>query len=762
MWLNQRMQYVLLFVALVLIGQSGCVAAQESAATRQLFQRNAEFRQEVIQVSERVYTAVGFGVSAVSMVVGDDGIVIVDTGIDIAAGERVREAFRDITAKPVKAIVFTHGHGDHTLGAAAFMDSDDVQVWAHKDFGDEQRSLEQAGINIQKQRGASQAGFRLTPEERINNGIAKVYWPGDRAKVFAAGRRVAPTHFVTTQQATLSIAGLELELITAGGETEDHVSVWFAEDQVAFSGDNFYKSWPNLYALRGTQYRDIRAWIKAIDRILQDKPEAVVAGHTRPVIGAAQVQEVLGNYRDAIEFLFNKTVEGINLGLTPNELVEYVELPEQYASLDYLQPYYGNPEWAIRAIFSGYLGWYDGNPTNLFPLTNKTEAERVVDLAGGMPAAINAIQVAMEKQDYQWVAQLSDYVLTLDPKQTEALLAKADALTALAFDTLTATARNYYLTVAKQLRARAAQPVIASSEADANTEAEVAIRVTLLGTGTPLPNPRQFSQTILVEANGVNLLFDCGRGCTHRLWNLGPKYIRQTEHVFLTHLHSDHTIGLPELYLNGWNLLRRAQLKIYGPEKTVDLMRGIRNAYDEDVYYRVEKQVTTLSREHLEYTVIPVADQYSVEIGGVTVTAIKVDHHVIEPAYGYRIDFGGHSVVISGDTAYSENLIKASQGADVVIHEVMSPALERFIRANYPEDMSDDIVALHTLAPDVGRVFDKTNTRLGVYTHLDNNPKGLPELIEQTRTTWSGPLEIGEDLMRIDIGEEIVVHRPGH
>ncbi|MGB5246202.1 MAG: MBL fold metallo-hydrolase [Woeseia sp.] len=286
------------------------------------------------------------------------------------------------------------------------------------------------------------------------------------------------------------------------------------------------------------------------------------------------------------------------------------------------------------------------------------------------------------------------------------------------------------------------------------------IRVTLLGTGTPVPNPRQFGSSILVEANGVKLLFDCGRGCAHRLWNLGPQYLRETQNVFLTHLHSDHTTGMPDLYLNGWTQLRPTGLNIYGPKKAEDLMKHIRLAYDEDVVYRVDRQKATLSRDQLKYSVTTVSDGSEFVFNGVKVTAIAVDHHVVKPAFGFRVDYGGRSVVISGDTAYSENLIRRSKGADVMLHEVMSPALENFIRANFEKFMADDIMALHTLAPDVGRVFTEAGVRLGVFTHLDNNPAAVPELIEQTRQTWRGRLEVGEDLMVIDIGEDIVVRRP--
>ena len=103
----------------------------------------------------------------------------------------------------------------------------------------------------------------------------------------------------------------------------------------------------------------------------------LVGGHTNPILGADQVKQVLTDYRDAVQFIHDKTVEGINKGLTPDELVEYVQLPEELAGKDYLQPFYGHPDWGVRQTFNYYLGWFDGNPSNLFPLPPKAEAERM-------------------------------------------------------------------------------------------------------------------------------------------------------------------------------------------------------------------------------------------------------------------------------------------------------------------------------------------------------------------------------------------------
>ena len=425
-----------------------CFAANEAESLLQ--SRNAEFQQEVIQVAPHVYTAVGFGVSPTSMIVGQSGVVIVDTQIEPSAAQSVLAEFRKITDKPVKGIVLTHGHGDHTGGAGVFAAArEDVQIWAREGFNQEARTLATAGLTIQKLRGARQGGFLLKPEQRINNGVAKAYFPSGGGEVFAASAE--PTHFLGEARKHVQIAGVELDLVSATGEAYDEMYIWYAQEGVLFAGDNFYKSWPNLYAIRGTPYRDVLAWINSLSSMINEKPKHLVGGHTRPIIGQEQTTTTLTNYRDAIQSIFDQTIAGMNRGLTPDELVEIVKLPEKYAELDYLREYYGNIEWGVRAIFSGYLGWFDGNPTNLFPLSPREEANQIAELSGGADALFKQAHASLAATP-QWTAQLCDHLLALDYRVEDVKHLKADALERIGGELLTATGRNYYFTVAKQLR----------------------------------------------------------------------------------------------------------------------------------------------------------------------------------------------------------------------------------------------------------------------------------------------------------------------
>lgn len=158
------MKNLLASLCLAALWSSSIKAQEANDATQQLRNQNAQFTEQIIKVADGVYVAVGYSVSNVSMIVGDDGVVIIDTGLSLDDAERIAAEFRKVTDKPVKAIVFTHSHGDHTGGAAAFLGDTRPQIWAHEKFGSEANPLQAAGLTVQTARGARQAGFKLPPE----------------------------------------------------------------------------------------------------------------------------------------------------------------------------------------------------------------------------------------------------------------------------------------------------------------------------------------------------------------------------------------------------------------------------------------------------------------------------------------------------------------------------------------------------------------------------------------------------------------------
>lgn len=197
-------------------------------------------------------------------------------------------------------------------------------------------------------------------------------------------------------------------------------------------------------------------------------------------------------------------------------------------------------------------------------------------------------------------------------------------------------------------------------------------RVTLLGTGSPQPTINRFGPGVLVQAGGQTLLIDCGRGITMRLIQAGIR-LGDVNRLFITHLHSDHVSGIPDLWLTGWLEIPSAQRKgafqVFGPAGTKTMMEHLGKAFEWDIETRIADQ--KLARENVEISVIEIKEGTVFDTNGVKVTAFEVDHgDLVKPAYGYRIDYGGRSVTVSGDTRFSENLIQHASGNDLLIHQV--------------------------------------------------------------------------------------------
>lgn len=282
------------------------------------------------------------------------------------------------------------------------------------------------------------------------------------------------------------------------------------------------------------------------------------------------------------------------------------------------------------------------------------------------------------------------------------------------------------------------------------------IRVTLLGTGSPGPVMNRFGPSTLVEAGGQKFIFDAGRGALQRLTQLQVNW-REVQGVFLTHLHSDHVVGFPDLWLTGWLISGRdVPLLVWGPRGTKKMMAHLEQAYEFDIAARQSDEHA--SGDGAGIRAEDIAEGFVYERKGVKVSVFEVDHAPVAPAFGYRIDYAGHSVVLSGDTRFSENLIRHAEGVDLLIHEVAAP--ETFARAGIAPELAKTIVAHHTTAERAAEVFSRTKPKLAVYSHIVRPSATEEDLIPPTRKTYTGPLELGEDLMVIEVGDKVTVRRP--
>jgi len=281
------------------------------------------------------------------------------------------------------------------------------------------------------------------------------------------------------------------------------------------------------------------------------------------------------------------------------------------------------------------------------------------------------------------------------------------------------------------------------------------IRVTLLGTAS---GPRAFVDkagiSTLVEAGGERLLFDAGRGSMQRLVQAGFPMNAVTK-LFLTHLHSDHVVGVPDLMLSPWSAApeRKVPVEVWGPAGTRDMMRHLEEAFAFDIHMRRDVD-ESFSADGIRMVAHDIQVGKVYEKSGVTVTAFLVSHGLVKPSYGYRVDYGGRSVALSGDTSPTDNLIAVCRGVDVLIHEAIDVDV---LRRLVPDtSRMDAIVARHTTPEQAAGIFTKVSPRLAVFSHSP----GTAAIVEQTRRSYAGRVEMGEDLMVIDIGAEVRVTPP--
>jgi ribonuclease Z len=287
------------------------------------------------------------------------------------------------------------------------------------------------------------------------------------------------------------------------------------------------------------------------------------------------------------------------------------------------------------------------------------------------------------------------------------------------------------------------------------------MKVTLLGTGTPTPRLANFSASTLIEAGSEKLLFDLGRGSTIRLFQMRIPLGAITAH-FITHLHSDHIVGLPDMWLSGWVgtpwASRKTPMIVFGPKGTVAMAENLTKAFSEDIRIREDDEHLPAKGIALDAKDIVSGPVY--EKSGVKVTAIEVNHgEKIKPAFGYVIEYDGKKVVLSGDTKYDERVANAARDADLLVHEVA--IIEPELAKSYPSYR--DIEDHHSSPEDAGRIFTLAKPKLAVYSHIVfATLKPVPDvpeeaLVARTRTTYRGPLVVGRDLTSIMIDDGVHV-----
>ena len=444
------MKQLLTIIALLLIyscSDSTPLQSSDAPTPDDLIAHSDEFKKEVIEVTDGIHVAVGFALANAILIEGENTNIIIDTTGTIETAQEVKEIFDDISPNPIESIIYTHNHADHTYGATVFAEESDPEIYAHSST--EEYLSRVIGIlrPIISSRSNRMFGNAL-PKERVeNNGI------GPFLEIGRDGRKpglLYPTK-TFTDKLEFESGEVKIQLFHAPGETDDQLFVWLPEKRALFPGDNFYKTFPNLYTIRGTPYRDLAGWVNSIDMMRYLEPEYLVPSHTRPLEGKEKIYNILTTYRDGIQFVHDQTVRLMNLGFEPDEIAEKLILPKHLGDSPYLQEFYGSPAWSAKNVFSGYLGWFDGNPSSLKPLNQKDEAENIIKLVGDWSRLFNIAETSYLNGEYQWSLQLTDYLLRSKPNDANTRLLRQSNLIELGNLESNPNSRYYYLSSAAQL-----------------------------------------------------------------------------------------------------------------------------------------------------------------------------------------------------------------------------------------------------------------------------------------------------------------------
>lgn len=420
------------------------------------------------EVSEGIYQVRGYDMANLTVVATDTGWVVFDTTMTSECAQAAMQLIeKNLGERPVKAIVISHSHVDHYGGMGGVVSEDEVadaslsleeQIASGKvpiivpeGFLDAVTSENVYVGAAMTRRATYQYGKLLEEDEEgsISVGIGTGQSTGSVTFY-------EPTYEVTETGETITIDGLEMEFqLTPGTEAPAEMNTYFPEYKALWMAENCTATLHNLYTLRGAEVRDGNDWAKFINEtktLYGDKTDVIFQSHNWPHWGEEFIDEYLTNTAAVYKYINDRTLMYINLGYTSDEISNMIELPEALAKIWYTRQYYGTVAHNAKAVYQKYMGWYDGNPVNLDPLTPTESAEKWMEYLGDTDKVLEMAMEDYEAGEYQWVAEVTNVLVYADPENESARYLCADALEQLGYQAESGAWRNVYLSAAYELR----------------------------------------------------------------------------------------------------------------------------------------------------------------------------------------------------------------------------------------------------------------------------------------------------------------------
>lgn len=420
-------------------------------ANAALIAHSERFERKLHHVTDGIWSHVGAGLSNVNFVETPGGLVAIDSGECVEEAAEALAAVREHTDAPVIAVIYSHYH--YVSGTSAFLEGrpiEELVIWAHEDlssllaeYGAETGPTSIRGLNCQ-------FGIQLPsegPDSMPNMGLGPFWFDPDREGNTKG--HLAPTDLVS-EPVVVNLGGLDFVLTPAASDSDDTIVIWVPERATCINNH----IWPalfNVYPLRGEAYRDPNDRVATIDSIIDLCPEHLVGVHGPPLSGSKTVHDVLVDYRDSLQYIWDQTVRGMNRGLTIGELTEFVALPKRFQRTYFTQQFYGVVPHHVRQVHNGVRGWFDGDGATLFPVAPAVEAERIIAGFGGRDTIAAQADAALEANDPKWAIQLATWLLRVNDQDAEGRRIKAAGLRSIAQTTTSANVRGVCLTGAQEL-----------------------------------------------------------------------------------------------------------------------------------------------------------------------------------------------------------------------------------------------------------------------------------------------------------------------